>query len=61
MTEDQVVDNDLRQKYTEENPDWMEAWDKHCSARQRAKKEYDQIEAEAIGLSPELEVNNGLK
>lgn len=52
MTVDQFVDSELRDKWTREHPELLEAWDKHCKARQDAKKAYDRIENEAVGPSP---------
>lgn len=58
ITEDEVVNADLRNLYTTEHPKWVTAWSKRESLRQRHKKDLEAIENEAIGLSPELEVNH---
>jgi hypothetical protein len=58
ITEDEVVNADLRNLYTNEHPEWVLAWDKREKARQKHKKDLERIENEAIGLVPELEVNH---
>lgn len=58
MTVDQFVDGELRNLFTVNDPELVVAWEKHCKARQDAKKAYDKIENEAVGLVPELAVNH---
>jgi hypothetical protein len=48
MTIDQLVDSELRDKWTRESPELVLLWDKHQAARQVAKKAYDLIEQEAL-------------
>jgi hypothetical protein len=58
ITEDEIVNADLRNLYTNEHPEWVLAWEKRESLRQKHKKDLEQIENEAIALSPELVVNH---
>jgi len=59
-TEDETADCDLINLYEMANPEWVLLWDKRETLKQKYKKDLQKIENEAIGLSPELEVNAGL-
>jgi hypothetical protein len=48
MTIDQVINNELRNVWTNANPEWVLAWEKREEMRQAHKKEIEKLEAEAV-------------
>lgn len=47
MTIDQIIDADLRNLYTTQNPHWIGAWESMQTAKQQALDRYRSIEREA--------------
>ena len=50
MSYDEVICNDLRHKYTTENPEWVVAWDEREKLRQDHKKYMAKLEARVLKL-----------